>query len=184
MKPLVESDPSIKVKSIIAEVQARFNFTISYQKAWLAKQKSIAKVFGGWEESYGALSLWFSVMVQKMPGSQVQIETRLLYNGSEEVTGVRILHRVFWSFNPCIRAFKYCKPLVQVDGTYLYEKYKGYLLVAVAQDGNKNIVPIVIAIVEETSEGNSRSHICKLVVNVAYSRTVEEYNINYKRLQE
>ncbi|RYR26945.1 hypothetical protein Ahy_B02g061266 [Arachis hypogaea] len=29
MKPLVESDPSIKVKYIIAEVQARFNYTIS-----------------------------------------------------------------------------------------------------------------------------------------------------------
>ncbi|RYR30875.1 hypothetical protein Ahy_B01g055656 [Arachis hypogaea] len=34
---LVESDPSIKVKSIIAEVQSRFNYTINYRKAWLAK---------------------------------------------------------------------------------------------------------------------------------------------------
>ncbi|RYQ99765.1 hypothetical protein Ahy_B07g087766 [Arachis hypogaea] len=94
MKPLVESDPSIKVKSIIVEVHARFNYTISCRKAWLAKQKSIAKVFGGWEESYQALPLWFLAMVQKMPGSQVQIETRPLYNGSQEVDGVRILHRV------------------------------------------------------------------------------------------
>ncbi|RYR04988.1 hypothetical protein Ahy_B06g084813 [Arachis hypogaea] len=30
IKALVESDPSIKVKSIMAEVQARFNYTISY----------------------------------------------------------------------------------------------------------------------------------------------------------
>ncbi|XP_020973198.1 uncharacterized protein LOC110269595 [Arachis ipaensis] len=51
IRPLVETDPSIKVKSIIAKVQSRFNYTISYQKAWLAKQKSIAKVFGGWEDS-------------------------------------------------------------------------------------------------------------------------------------
>ncbi|XP_020973114.1 uncharacterized protein LOC107633951 [Arachis ipaensis] len=148
MKPLVESDPSIKVKSIIVEVQARFNYTISYRKAWLTKQKSIAKIFGGWEESYQALPLWFLAMVQKMPGSQVQIETRLLYNGSQEVDDIRILHRVFWSFNPCIRAFKYCKPLVQVDGTHLYGKYKGCLLVAVAQYGNKNIISIAFAIVE------------------------------------
>ncbi|RYR01509.1 hypothetical protein Ahy_B06g080385 [Arachis hypogaea] len=112
MKPLVESDPFIKVKSIIVKVQTRFNYTISCRKAWLAKQKSIAKVFGGWEKSYQVLPLWFSAMVQKMLGLQVQIETRPLYNGSEEVDGVRILHRVFWSFKPCIRAFKYCKPLV------------------------------------------------------------------------
>ncbi|XP_072088528.1 uncharacterized protein [Arachis hypogaea] len=87
-------------------------------------------------------------MVQKMPGSVVQIETRPLYNGNEEAQGVKILHRVFWSFNPCIRAFRHCKPLVQVDGTHLYGKYKGTLLVAVAQDGNQNIVPIAFALVE------------------------------------
>ncbi|XP_057733993.1 uncharacterized protein LOC130949232 [Arachis stenosperma] len=136
IRPLVKTDPSIKVKSIIAEVQSRFNYTISYRKAWLAKQKSIAKVFGGWEDSYQALPWWLSVMVQKMPGSVVQIETRPLYNGNEEAQGVKILHRAFWSFNPCIRAFRHCKPLVQVDDTHLYRKYKGTLLVTVAQDGN------------------------------------------------
>ncbi|XP_025627850.1 uncharacterized protein [Arachis hypogaea] len=245
IRPLVETDPSIKVKSIIAEVQSRFNYTISYRKASLAKQKSIANVFGGWEDSYQALPWWLSVMVQKMPGSVVQIETRPLYNGNEEAQGVKILHRVFWSFNPCIRAFRHCKPLVQVDGTHIYGKYKGTLLVAVAQDGNQNIVPIAFALVEgETADAwhfflrNLRMyvvrkdgvdmisdrhesiravvnrsggewqpprawwmfcirhigsnflrafkvpHLQKLVVNIGYSRTVEEYNINYKRLEE
>ncbi|QHO56105.1 uncharacterized protein [Arachis hypogaea] len=245
IRPLVETDPSIKVKTIIAEVQSRFNYTISYRKAWLAKQKSIANVFGDWEESYQALPWWLSVMVQKIPGSVVQIETRPLYNGNEEAQGVKILHRVFWSFNPCVRAFRHCKPLVQVDGTHLYGKYKGTLLVAVAQDGNQNIVPIAFALVEgETADAwhfflrNLRMHVVrkdgvgmisdrhesiraavnrsgsdwqpprawwmfcirhigsnflrafkvphlqKLVVNIGYSRTVEEYNINYKRLEE
>ncbi|XP_025636537.2 probably inactive leucine-rich repeat receptor-like protein kinase At5g48380 [Arachis hypogaea] len=87
IRPLVETDPSIKVKSIIGEVQSRFNYTISYRKAWLAKQKSIAKVFGDWEESFQALPWWLSVIVQKMPGSVVQIETRPLYNGNEEAQG-------------------------------------------------------------------------------------------------
>ncbi|XP_052118909.1 uncharacterized protein LOC127748430 [Arachis duranensis] len=74
---LVEVDPLIKVKSIIAEVQGRFNYT----------------------------------------------------------------------------SFRHCKPLVQVDGMHLYGKYKGALLVAVAQDGNQNIVPIAFVIVEgETTD--------------------------------
>ncbi|XP_015968229.1 uncharacterized protein LOC107491824 [Arachis duranensis] len=153
IRPLVETDPSIKVKSIIAEVQSRFNYTISYRKAWLAKEKSIANVFGGWEDSYQALPWWLSVMVQKMPGSVVQIEIRPLYNGNEEAQGVKILHRVFWSFDPCIWAFRHCKPLVQVDGTHLYGKYKGTLLVVVAQNRNQNIVPIAFALVEgETAD--------------------------------
>ncbi|RYR49919.1 hypothetical protein Ahy_A07g036444 isoform A [Arachis hypogaea] len=45
IRPLVEAEPSIKVISIFTEVQSRFNYTVSYRKAWLAKQKSATKVF-------------------------------------------------------------------------------------------------------------------------------------------
>ncbi|XP_025625225.1 uncharacterized protein [Arachis hypogaea] len=124
---LVEADPSIKVKSIIAEVQSRFNYT--------------------------TLPVWLKAMIAKMPRSRVQIKMLPVNRENEEVQGVRVLHRVFWSFYPCIVAFRHCKPLVQVDGTHLYRKYKGALLVVVAQDGNQNIVPIVFAIVEgETAD--------------------------------
>ncbi|RYR13644.1 hypothetical protein Ahy_B04g070530 isoform B [Arachis hypogaea] len=171
IKSLVEADPSLKVKSVIAEVQSKFNYTVSYRKAWLAKQR--------------------------------------------------------------------------VDGTHLYGKYKGCLLVAVSQDGNNNIVPIAFAIVEgETSDAwhfflsNLRQHVVtrdgvglisdrhesinaaversngawspprafhmfcirhiesnflqkfkapylqKLVVSIGYSRTVREYEVRYQRLRE
>ncbi|XP_057730445.1 uncharacterized protein LOC130945756 [Arachis stenosperma] len=52
IRPLVESDPSLKVKSVITEVQSRFNYTVSYHKALLAKQKDVVKVFGDWKVSY------------------------------------------------------------------------------------------------------------------------------------
>ncbi|XP_072064300.1 uncharacterized protein [Arachis hypogaea] len=200
IKPLVEADPSLKVKSVIAEVQSKFNYTVCYRKAWLAKQRAVEKIFGGWKASYEALPIW---------------------------------------------AFRHCKPIVQVDGTHLYGKYKGCLLVAVSQDGNNNIVPIAFAIVEgETSEAwhfflsNLRQHVVtrdgvglisdrhesinaaversnrawspprafhtfcirhiesnflrkfkaphlqKLVVNIGYSRTVREYEVRYQRLRD
>ncbi|XP_052114264.1 uncharacterized protein LOC107479457 [Arachis duranensis] len=166
IKPLVEADPSIKVKSVIAEVQSKFNYTISYRKAWLAKQKSVEKIFGGWEASYEALPIWFEAMCAKESSAAVHFETMPCYQGDELVPNIRVLHRVFWSYYPCIRAFRYCKPVVQVDGTHLYGKYKGCLLVAVSQDGNNNIVPIAFAIVEsETSDAcyfflsNLRRHV-------------------------
>ncbi|XP_025625200.1 uncharacterized protein [Arachis hypogaea] len=142
IKPLVEADPSIKVKSVIAEVQSKFNYTISYRKAWLAKQKAVKKIFGGWEASYEALPIWFQAMCNKEPSAIVHFETMSAYQGDEEVTDIR------------------------VDGTHLYGKYKGCLLVAVSQDGNNNIVPIAFAIVEgETSDAwhfflsNLRQHV-------------------------
>ncbi|RYR35059.1 hypothetical protein Ahy_A10g050168 [Arachis hypogaea] len=50
---LVETHSSIKVKSIIAEVQSRFNYTVSYRKAWLAND---------WEVSYQTLPIWLKAM--------------------------------------------------------------------------------------------------------------------------
>ncbi|KAH1206390.1 hypothetical protein GmHk_16G046856 [Glycine max] len=38
--------------------------------------------------------------------------------------------RVFWTFGQCKEAFKYCKAIIQVDGTHLYGKYRGTLLMA------------------------------------------------------
>ncbi|XP_016206985.1 uncharacterized protein LOC107647424 [Arachis ipaensis] len=46
------------------------------------------------------------------------------------------------------KVFKLCKPFVFINGTHLYGRYSGVLLIAVAQDGNNNILPIAFAIVE------------------------------------
>ncbi|XP_015969874.1 uncharacterized protein LOC107493283 [Arachis duranensis] len=51
-------------------------------------------------------------------------------------------------FPPCIEAFRHSKPLLSIDGTHLYGKYGGTLLLAIAQDGNSNILPIAFALVE------------------------------------
>jgi len=63
------------------------------------------------------------------------------------------MERCFWAFGPCIEDFKYCKLVVQVDGTFLTGKYHATLLTTIAQDGNRNIFPLAFAIVEgETKE--------------------------------
>ncbi|XP_057720030.1 uncharacterized protein LOC130934482 [Arachis stenosperma] len=119
IKPLVEVDLSIKVKSVIAEVQAKFNYTISYRKAWLAKQKAVESIFRGREASYEALPISFEAMCHKEPSANIQ---------TLQANSAGRRNSFVW-------------------------KYKGFLLVAVSQDGNNNIVPIAFAIVEgDTSE--------------------------------
>jgi hypothetical protein len=46
------------------------------------------------------------------------------------------------------KGFAFCNPIIQIDGTWLYGKYKGTLLMAVAQDGNNNVFPIALALVK------------------------------------
>ncbi|KAL5162516.1 hypothetical protein HKD37_07G019624 [Glycine soja] len=60
----------------------------------------------------------------------------------------RQFHRVFWTFGQCKEAFKYCKPIIQVDGRHLYGKYRGTLLMATSQDGNGGVLPLAFAVVE------------------------------------
>ncbi|RYR40158.1 hypothetical protein Ahy_A09g045842 [Arachis hypogaea] len=94
IKSLVEADPVLKVKSVIAEVQSKFNYTVCYRKAWLAKQKAVEKIFGGWEVSYEALPIWFEAMCHKEPSAVVHFETMPVYQGDDLVTDIWVLHPV------------------------------------------------------------------------------------------
>ena len=59
-----------------------------------------------------------------------------------------LLDYVFWSFGPCISGFKYCKPVISIDGTHLYGKYQGKLLVTMATNANNKVFPFAFAIVD------------------------------------
>ncbi|KAL6313700.1 hypothetical protein AAG906_010118 [Vitis piasezkii] len=43
---------------------------------------------------------------------------------------------IFWTFHPSIEGFKHCRPVLNIDGTHLYGKYKGTLMIAMGCDGN------------------------------------------------
>jgi transposase-like protein len=48
----------------------------------------------------------------------------------------------------CIQAFKFCRPVICIDGTFLTGKYKGTILTAVTADSNNQLLPLVIAFIE------------------------------------
>ena len=49
---------------------------------------------------------------------------------------------MFWSFNPSIEGFEHCCPVLSIDGTHLYGKYKGMLLIAMGCDRNNQLFPL------------------------------------------
>ncbi|KAH1264920.1 hypothetical protein GmHk_01G000729 [Glycine max] len=105
-------------------------------------------IHGNWEESYVKLPKLLGALQSCVPETVVAAQTEFVHEGGEIVPGKRLFKRVFWSFGPCINGFAYCKPIVQVNGTWLYEKYTGTLLIATSQDGTNHIFPIAYAIVE------------------------------------
>ncbi|XP_057249334.1 uncharacterized protein LOC130590794 [Beta vulgaris subsp. vulgaris] len=115
IRNLVEIDLSIKVRHLIEVIKQQFHFTISYKKAWLAKQKAIAHVFGDWDESFQILPHFMQAMKEANPGTIVHFDDHRTADPKFEM-----FQRVFWAFGPSIQGFQHCRPLITIDGTHLY----------------------------------------------------------------
>ena len=50
-----------------------------------------------------------------------------------------------------LMGFRHCKPVISIDGTHLYGKYQGVLLIAMATDANNKVFPLAFAIVDKES---------------------------------
>ncbi|RYR28617.1 hypothetical protein Ahy_B01g052762 isoform A [Arachis hypogaea] len=73
---------------MVADIQSKFNYIISYRKTWLAKQNLIAKIIGAFASIvYGN--------VDAIPA----------YRGSEVEEGIKIMRRESLNFHPCIKGF-------------------------------------------------------------------------------
>ena len=94
----------------------------------MAKQKAISIEYGDWEESYAKISSWLKHMQNNSFGSYFQILHDNFIVGNRVSREHRQFHGLFWTFGQCKKAFNYCKPIIQVNGTHLYGKYHGTLL--------------------------------------------------------
>ena len=63
---------------------------------------------------YMAIEAYKHVYIDQDPNTQVSC-----HSTSTSVDDIVFLHYVFWSFGPCIDGFKYCKPVISIDGTHL-----------------------------------------------------------------
>ncbi|XP_023766923.1 uncharacterized protein LOC111915503 [Lactuca sativa] len=143
---LIKEQPSISIPTLRAKIVEKLGYTPSYKKVWVGKQKAIEHVFGNWEESYVALPKYLGALQKFNPRTIVE----WCVSRSNDVDEVEF-RRVFWAFAPSIKGFHYCRPVITIDGTHLYGKYKGKMLFAMGVDGNNQILPLAFAIVENES---------------------------------
>ena len=112
---------------IVRHIKQTYQYTISYLKAWRAKQRVFEMRFGTYEASYDNLP-------GRNPGSFY--DTYLVPAVSR---GQSILQRAFFCLGACVRAFQCCLPVICIDGTFLTGRYKGQILTAIGVDCNNQI---------------------------------------------
>ena len=113
------------------------------KKALDGKHKAFRHLFGDFSQSYTELPRLFLAIEQANPGCVVIWKTI-----DNSLPNNETFQRVFWSFKPSIEGFASCRPVLSIDGTHLYGKYKGTLLIAMGYDENNQLFPLAFTITE------------------------------------
>ncbi|KAL9687476.1 hypothetical protein QQ045_031879 [Rhodiola kirilowii] len=135
-------------REIRANIRKDYGYEISYLKAWQAKQLALVKLFGEWDKSFEKLPHLMQALVDSSPETFVKWDRTPLDNGASQV------NCVFWAFVEPIHAFKNCRPVLSIDGTYMYGKWVGKLLVAIGLDANNYLLPVCFAVMENESNSS------------------------------
>jgi hypothetical protein len=141
---ILKGQPNLKVKSIMTMTSEMFGYMINYGKAWMAKQRAWKMINRDWEEGYEKLPALFNAIKAKNPCMHYEY----IPKPNEWRNDKEIFFRAFWCFSQCIEAFRHCRPVLSIDGTFLLGKYKGTLLVAISCDADNALVPLAFALVE------------------------------------
>ncbi|XP_055960970.1 uncharacterized protein LOC130015237 [Mercurialis annua] len=148
IKTQVLGQRDIRIKTLMAGILKSLGLTLPYKRVWYGKERAISSVYGDWEYNYTQITKFMDNLVLVNPGSFWHAEGRQTDCGGVEC---RIFKRIFWTFFPMVDRFPFCKPVLFIDRTHLYGKYKLHMLIASAVDGNNHIMPVAIAIVDSES---------------------------------
>ncbi|XP_057962124.1 uncharacterized protein LOC131153693 [Malania oleifera] len=117
---IIKSDAGASIAALQTHLRSKYQYHVSYRKVWLGKQRAVARVFGDWDISNQLLPKWMHAMCEINPGTKV----KWAWTEIPDANNAAILTCVFWSFAASIEGFRHCPPVLYVDGTHLYEKYK------------------------------------------------------------
>ncbi|KAH0696084.1 hypothetical protein KY289_013566 [Solanum tuberosum] len=161
----IEKKPRFPIKDCQTAILKAYGILISRRKTYLGRKRAFEKVYGTWEGSFVELSRFMEALKHFNPGTIVEWKTEWRVDVIEDV-----FNYVFWTFKPCIDGFVFCRPVISIDGTHVYEKYDIKLLIAIATDGNGSILPLAFAIVVNESMKTCSLFLDHLHLHVVKSR--------------
>jgi hypothetical protein len=128
--PILTKKPHMGAKELQTTLQDTHNCKIAYETVWKGKEKSLAQLYGCWEDSFQLLFSWKEAMLEKMPDSVIEIDLHVN-------EGKLYFRRFFCALGPCLQGFwEGCRPYLSVDSTALNGRWNGHLPSATSVDGH------------------------------------------------
>ncbi|XP_070011092.1 uncharacterized protein [Nicotiana sylvestris] len=114
------SDPKIiyTPKDIQFDMLSEHDVNITYMQAWRAKEKALQFLKGHPMDSYSKLPSYLYILEKTYPRSVVKLKK----------TDDGCFLYIFVAICTSISGWKYCRPVVVVDGTFLKSAYKEIML--------------------------------------------------------
>ncbi|XP_022897800.1 uncharacterized protein LOC111411506 [Olea europaea var. sylvestris] len=130
-------------RDIINDIRREFGITVSYTKAYMAKNFACGLIHGKPRESYAKLPTYCHVLEMQNPGTLTFIHTN----------DDRRFKYLFMVLGPTIHGFiNSMRKVISVDGAFLTSRMKGTLLVATSQDANFQIFPLAWGVVDSEND--------------------------------
>ncbi|XP_050232966.1 uncharacterized protein LOC126681471 [Mercurialis annua] len=130
--------------NIILDFEKEYGVILNYNKAWREKEKALGLIRGNPGDSYDVLPSYFHMILETNPGLVVNIPT------SKD----NIFLYAFMALDASIKGWKYCRPVVVTDGTFLKSNYGRTLLTTCTQDGNSKKFPPAFAIIDSENDAS------------------------------
>ncbi|XP_074374059.1 uncharacterized protein LOC141714439 [Apium graveolens] len=140
----------IPIKTIIPLINNEHNHIVGYKKAWRGKQITIEEVYGSWATTYQALPMFLAAIMKTNPGTIAEIN--VVPHAKER--GTSVCKRIFWSLKAMMDGWQHARPVISIDGTFLKERYRGKLLIALGVDSNNHPYPLCYGLVDEETYEN------------------------------
>ncbi|XP_010445438.1 PREDICTED: uncharacterized protein LOC104728107 [Camelina sativa] len=138
--------PGPRAVDIPAIVLDELKVSITYMKAWYAREAAIIKTRGSDECGYKLLAVYLHLLKKGNPGTIYRLE----YTGGG--VAPKQFKYLFFAIGACIAGIKHMRKVVLVDGTVIKNKFKGVLIAASMQDANFQVFPIAFAMVDAEND--------------------------------
>ncbi|XP_022850600.1 uncharacterized protein LOC111372474 [Olea europaea var. sylvestris] len=130
-------------RDIINDTRREFGITVSYTKAYMAKNFACGLIRGKPRESYAKLPVYCHVLEMQNPGTLTFIHTN----------DDRRFKYFFMALGPSINGFvNSMRKVISVDSAFLTSRMKGTLLIATSQDANFQIFPLAWGVVDSEND--------------------------------
>jgi hypothetical protein len=145
---IVWANSNITAAALIEVIHGLTTYQVRYGKAWRAKEHTLTLLWRDWREAYAKVPRLLHAIAHFNPGTRCVIDTCGQWLPNEIGRYYPVLKHVFWCFPQCVASFTLCRPIINVNDTFLTRKYKGTLMVAVDMITENQLLPLAFTLVE------------------------------------